>query len=301
MKEELKVFLKGILVGASNMVAGVSGATLAYVTGIYEDLITSLSNLRSKKSILYLLTVGMGVIIGLVLSAFILNKLVTIILLEILSLFFGFILGGVVSDVHKLKLGEEEKKAKYIIALIIPFIFVIGLSIVGLVMKYSEKSISSDLPDKFINYLFLFFAGFLATFAMLIPGISGSLIFMLLGVYYPILNTISSLVNFSEYSWPFILNILKRIIPTGLGIITSLIVMSKPIKHLNQKYNKMMLYIITGFVAGSLFAIYIVNMKEIIESFKLYHLFLAILVFLPLGYFLSSLLYKLENKKENNI
>ncbi len=301
MKKEIKVFLKGILVGASNMVAGVSGATLAYVTGIYNDLIHSLSNIKEKKSILFLLTVGVGIIIGLVLSAFLLNKLVQIILIEILSLFFGFILAGVINDIPKLRLEENEKKTKYIISFIISFVAVVGLSVVSLIFKYSENPVSSDLPDTFLNYIFLFIAGFLATFAMLIPGISGSLIFMLLGVYYPILHTISSLVDFSEYSWPFILNLLKRIVPTGLGIITSLLVMSKPIKHLYQKYNKIMLYIITGFVSGSLFAIYIVNMKEIIESFKYYHLLISILVSIPIGYFLSSLLYKLENKKENNI
>ena len=295
------LFLKGVLVGIGNMIAGISGGTIAYITGIYQDLIDALSNIRSKKNILFLLIVGIGIVIGIVLSALLLNQLFTYLLLETLCLFFGFILAGVINDIPNLKLEEDEKKYKYVIAFIIPFIIVIGLSFLNLYFTHNNIGIGNEVNDSFFYYLYLFVCAFIAAFAMMIPGISGSLILMIMGVYYPILNTISGITNFELYSFKYVFNIAKVVLPIGLGIILSLLTMSKPIKYFFNKYNKLSLYVIMGFVVASLFAIFIVNIEEIIFSFTYTHLLYSLLVFLPLGFLISFFIYKMKKMKENQV
>ena len=297
------LFLKGIAIGIGNMIAGISGGTIAFILGIYEEMLTAFANITKKfwPNFLYLLKVGLGIIVGLVLTAKLLNILFQILLLETVSLFVGVVVGGLMNDIPALKLTEEEKSHKphkYIIAMIIACVIVIGLSVLNIVISKGGASPTERYTDVKIKDMILLFVMIIpGTMCMLFPGISGSLLFMILGIYYPVLNMINDFIHFNNWAdTQFVLNSLKVVIPLLLGAAVALLFVSKPIKWLFNKFHKICLYVIVGFVIGSVFAMYIVNYKEISLQFTWWHLVFSLLFTLPGGMLLSISLNKMGAK-----
>ena len=297
------LFLKGIAIGIGNMIAGISGGTIAFILGIYEEMLTAFANITKKfwPNFLYLLKVGLGIIVGLVLTAKLLNILFQILLLETVSLFVGVVVGGLMNDIPSLKLTEEEKSHKpykYIIAMIIACVIVIGLSVLNIVISKGGASPNERYTDVKIKDMILLFIMIIpGTMCMLFPGISGSLLFMILGIYYPVLNMINDFIHFNNWAdTQFVLNSLKVVIPLLLGAAIALLFVSKPIKWLFNKFHKICLYVIVGFVIGSVFAMYIVNFKEISLQFTWWHLVFSLLFTFPGGMLLSISLNKMGAK-----
>ena len=309
------LFLRGIVVGIANAIAGVSGGTLAYILGIYEELVSSLANLTKKgyfwKSLLFLVEVMIGVVVGMIGMFFLLGKLFPIALLETITLFAGVIIGGMINDIPNLRLEtEEEKKRKprYIIGFVIAFIVVVVFAILNVIFNRDDHSQIDNRFENvsFLDCLFIFGAIFIGAIAMIFPGISGSLVFMIMGIYYPTQHAILDLLKFNLWSEPgFLWNEFKILISLLSGAIISLLTVSKLMKWLFSKYHKSCLYVIAGFLLGSIFAIYIVNFKDVSNQFEWYHLLIACLVTLPLGIFISvfisRLSHKIEHKREEKI
>lgn len=307
--------LKGIVVGIANAIAGVSGGTLAYILGIYEEFVYSLANLTKKgyyfKSLLFLIEVMIGVVAGMIGMFFLLGKLFPIALLETITLFAGVIIGGLINDIPNLRLETEEekkRKARYIIGFVIAFIVIVAFSILNVIFNRDDHSqIEKRFENvSFIDCMFIFGAIFIGSIAMIFPGISGSLVFMIMGIYYPTQHAILDLLKFDLWSEPgFLWNEFKVLISLLLGAIVSLLTVSKLMKWLFSKYHKACLYIIAGFLLASIFAIYIINFKDVSNQFEWYHLLIACLFTLPLGIFVSVFIsrmsHKITNKKEEKI
>lgn len=298
------LFLKGIFIGIGNMIAGISGGTVAFILGIYEKMVDAFASITKKfwPNFLYLLKVGLGIIVGIFLASKLLKLLFAVLFIETISLFAGIIIGGIVNDVPDLKLLPEEKehhKEKYPIVFIISFLLVIGLAVLNLFINDQGADINATFETiKFKDMVILFFLTIVGTLAMIFPGISGSLIFMIVGLYYPVLNGISALIHFENYKdSAFMINELKLFIPLILGVLVSLLFLSKPIKWLFNKHHKVCLYMISGFVFASVFAVFIVNIHEIVKAYTWWHVLLSI-VFLAFGVFLSIFLKKLSDKKK---
>ncbi|MCR5740930.1 MAG: DUF368 domain-containing protein [Gammaproteobacteria bacterium] len=305
------LFLKGIAIGIANMIAGVSGGTIAFILGIYENMIDAFASLTKKfwPNFLYLLKIGIGIVFGVLIASKLLKVMFAKLLIETVCFFAFLIIGGVINDLPTLKLDEEEKKSsyKFIIAFIVAFLFIIGITIVNVFVLDNNQSAEQRF-DKidFKTIFILFISMMLGTMAMIFPGISGSLILMVIGIYFPVLNAISDLTHFSNYSEEgFILKEILIIIPMVLGAAVTLLFISKPIKWLFKKYHKICLYVISGFVCASVFSIFILNYDAMVQSFKTLHLMLAIFVFSPLGLGISiglkQLSIYLENKKNSNL
>jgi len=295
------LFFKGIAIGLANMIAGISGGTMAFIVGVYEDMISALANLTKKfwPNFLFLLKLGLGIIVGIAFMAKLLNILFDVLLLETVSLFAGIILGGCFNDIPKLKLKKEDKKWKYWLGFAIAFLLVVVLAIVNILVEEG----SFDPNKRFNNVSFgqmiiLFFAIIIGATAMIFPGISGSLVFMILGIYYGVLNAISDFTHFSNWQKPgFLWNEIKIFVPLILGAVLTLIFISKPIKWLFEHHEKICMYVIMGFVLGSIPAMYIVNSVGIINSFTPWHLVFSLIFTIPLGFSLSVLLNKASIKK----
>ena len=92
------LFLKGILIGIGNMIAGISGGTVAFILGIYEKMVDAFASLTKKfwPNFLYLLKVGLGIIVGIFLASKLLKLLFAVLFIETISLFAGIIIGGIV-------------------------------------------------------------------------------------------------------------------------------------------------------------------------------------------------------------
>ena len=181
----IKSFLKGIVIGIANIVPGVSGGTMMVSMGIYDKLIHCITHLFSefKKSVLFLLPIAVGMVFAIAASSFGLVYLFENFPIQTNLLFVGLILGGLPAIWKKVK--GKTMKAGHIIAGILFFAMVVGLAAMG-----ESEGEAADLTFGAVNVIKLFGVGIIASATMVIPGVSGSMVLMLMGFYNPVLNTI---------------------------------------------------------------------------------------------------------------
>lgn len=317
MKEKtISLFLKGIVIGIANMIAGISGGTLAYIVGVYENMISALANLTKKghfwENFLYLLKIMLGIVVGILFMAKLLNFVLKVFVFGTICFFAGILIGGIINDIPNYMCEKTEKKTNYIIGAIVAFIIVVGMAVLNVtvidpskgldqVLESGANNIETQEWPNALDMLILFVGIIFGAIAMIFPGISGSMVFMIFGIYFPVLDTIASLTHISNWSDPlFWLKIVKVMTPLLLGAIISLLFISKPINWLFKKYHKMCLFVILGFVAGSIVAMYIINFKAFIEQYSLWQTLVGILVMIPLGVLTSMGLHKLQNKMKQS-
>ena len=232
------ISLKGMAMGAADAVPGVSGGTIAFISGIYEELITSISNIKlsliktlTKEGISpfwkaingnFLLALLTGIIISFVSFMRLAKFLIEQHPILIWSFFFGLILVSIYF------VGKQITKWK---------IGTIVVLIIGTLIAYYITNLPSLAANS--NPFYLFFAGALAICAMILPGISGSFILVILGAY----KTLSDALH----DWDF-----KRILLFVVGAVVGLLSFSKILKWLFKNYHNTTLALLTGFIFGSL-------------------------------------------------
>ena len=232
------LFLKGMAMGISDLIPGISGGTIALLLGIYKDFISSLKSINYK-SFIYLVRLDfkklnnqlnlcflLPVFFGILSSIFIFSSLISFLLLDykvlLFSFFFGLIFFSSIRLVSNLKPTST-----------LDFFTVF----VGLVIGLSFFFISSLSTSNSIFSIFL--AGFIAISAMLLPGISGSYILLILGKYEFMLDSISS------FNW---INILIF----SLGAIAGILSFSKMIHYLLKNYYRSTIFFLSGLMMGAL-------------------------------------------------
>jgi putative membrane protein len=232
------ISLKGIAMGAADVVPGVSGGTIAFISGIYEELITSINNINVA---LFKTLKNQGIPAAWKqLNGNFLLALVIGIGISILSLSKG---------IEWLLHNEPVLLWAFFFGLVLASILFVGRQI----SKWSIVTIIGALSAAFIAYYlttiptmhgsdsswFLFLAGALAICAMILPGISGAFILVLLGAYAPVLEALNT-------------RNIKHIVIIGCGAIVGLLSFSKLLKWLFNNYRNLTLAILTGFIFGSL-------------------------------------------------
>lgn len=247
-------FIRGFFMALADSVPGVSGGTIAFILGFYDDFINSLNSLVSKdsmedkkNSILFLFKLGIGWISGMVLSVLFLSSIFDAQIYKISSLFTGFI---VISIPLIIKQEQDSIKGKYI-----NLIFtLLGISIVALITYFNPASSNGGLNLSLENLnlglgIFVFIAGMIAISAMVLPGISGSTLLLIFGLYTGIISAIKEVLTFNFSYLPIL-------IIFGLGVLTGIVSTIKVIKFLLKKYRPQMVYLIIGLMLGSLYAIF---------------------------------------------
>lgn len=245
MKDKLLYIIKGFFFGVANIIPGVSGGTIAITMGIYEDMISSISGFlkNPKKSIMYLLPIG----IGAVLSILLMSKIISFCLDRFpapTNLFFiGLIVGGIPLLTRKVKGAKFNP--------INAFLLLLTFSII-MFMTFSDGGGSNmDLSNvTFGKMILLFIVGMIAAGCMVIPGISGSFVLMLLGAYKPVISVIGDLTNFSNLG-----HNLSILIPFGIGVVVGIILIAKILEFLFNKYEVSTYYAILGFILASVIAL----------------------------------------------
>ncbi len=234
----LGIFFRGIAMGAADVVPGVSGGTIAFITGIYEELISSLSNLNLK-AVLILKNNGLktfwkhingnfflALFLGIAVSIFSLAKMVTYLLdtypILLWSFFFGLVLSSGIMVVKTVKQWN----------VITVFNLVLGIALAAFVSSTQMVGSGDSLP-------YIFLSGAIAICAMILPGISGAFILVLLGSYATVMNGIK------EFN-------ITLIVVFMLGCVTGLLSFSKLLKYLFQHYKEAVLALLSGFLFGSL-------------------------------------------------
>ena len=238
----------------ADSVPGVSGGTIAFILGFYDDFIGSLNSLISKdskedkkKALFFLIKLGIGWVTGMVLSVLILSSIFDSHIYSISSLFTGFIIVAIPLIIKQEKDSLVGKYKNIIFTLI-------GALIVGLITYFNPAGTNGgmNLSLGSLNFglgIFVFVAGLIAISAMVLPGISGSTLLLIFGLYTGIISAIKEVLSLN-FSY------LPVLIIFGLGVITGILSTIKIIKFLLSKYRSAMIYLILGLMLGSLYAVF---------------------------------------------
>lgn len=286
MKEKLILVIKGFIMGIANIIPGVSGGTLAMTLGIYEQFISSISHLFSKlkENLKFLIPVAIGIILAIITLSRVIDYSFNHFPLPTMLFFVGLVLGGIPMIYSKIK-DEKKTKPSNIITFLIPFAIVIFMSVIGMFATGMGEVNLGNL--NFFGFVILFLVGMIAAGTMVIPGVSGSLVLMLLGYYYPVLGLIKAITKFENLGH----NILVAGV-FGMGIIVGIVAISKIIEFLFSKYEKKFYFGVFGFILASAPAIILSGIQEISIIFTIPQI-IASIILLIIGFIVS---YKLGEK-----
>ncbi len=250
------------------VIPGVSGSLIAVSLNVYEEAIEAIGHFFNdvKKNIYFLGSLGIGLVISIAFGSKILIYMLEFCYVPTMLLFIGFIIGIFPNLYHKI----EKKNKKTIFLFLLPMLLVLMLPLFSTHMNfYPEKNMQS--------YIVIFGIGFLDAMTMVIPGISGTAIFILLGCYSFVLNLFSNLTsieiltNFSYYCF------------FGIGLALGVILVSKIMSFLYNKYKQATYTIIMGFTCASVILLIV---KVIQASDGIWEVLVGILLAI-IGYFIS--------------
>lgn len=244
-------FIRGFCMALADSVPGVSGGTIAFLLGFYDKFIGSLDALMSgtkeerKEAIIFLIKIGIGWVVGFILAILILASIFESHIYQVSSLFLGFVLFAIPIIVLEEKT-EFKGKYKNIIFAILGFILVVALSSFSTAGGEGINVSVENLNFGLIIYVFISAA--IAICAMVLPGISGSTLLLVFGLYMPIVSAIKEVLQFN-FSY------LPVLIVFGLGVLVGIASIIKLIRKALEKFRSQTLYAIIGLMIGSLYAI----------------------------------------------
>ena len=251
----IKNIIKGAIIGIANIIPGVSGGTMAVSMGIYDKLIHCITHLFSefKKNLQFLIPIFIGAGIGLVGLSFVIEYLFDVAPLETNLLFIGLIIGGLPAMWKRVK--GHSIKLPHIISCIVFFALVVGLAALG-----NAEGADVVIEPGARSAVMLFIVGIIAAATMIIPGVSGSMILLLLGYYNPIVteinNFIRALIGMDfEMLWRGIL----IFIPFGLGVVAGIFGIAKLVEIVFEKFPLIAYWSIIGLIVASPFAILLLS------------------------------------------
>lgn len=250
VKDYVLLFLKGMSMGGADVVPGVSGGTIAFITGIYEELLNSIKSfdqqaiqllLKGRIAALwehvngkFLVTLLSGILVSILSLAKLIHYLLNNHPIQLWSFFFGLIV------ISAIVVSREIKHWKWVVI----FAGIAGIAIAYLITGATPAT----TPD---NYLFIFASGAIAICAMILPGISGSFILLILGKYEFIIEAVK------DFNLPII-------IVFGLGCVVGLLTFTRLVSFLLSRYHDVTVAMLAGFMIGSLNKIW--PWKETITS-----------------------------------
>jgi len=252
--EYIVITLKGMAMGAADVVPGVSGGTIAFISGIYDELLESINAVNFKLFKVFkeegfskvwnlingnfLLSLLLGIFISVVSLANLLSLLLEQHPILVWSFFFGLVVASVLyvgKQINRWKIGTI-------------FSLVLGVLIAYFITQLQPAVGAS--PTTF----YLILSGALAICAMILPGISGAFILVLLGMYQVVLTAVHELE-------------LGKIFLIGIGAVIGLLSFSRVLKYILEKYRNSTLALLTGFIIGALNKIW--PWKEVLETIEI--------------------------------
>lgn len=249
--KKILIFINGFCMALADSVPGVSGGTIAFLMGFYDNFIGSLNALISgtraekKKALLFLIKLGIGWVIGFCASVLVLANVFESQIYRVSSLFLGFIIFAIPIVIYEERecLRKNKKTA---------FFLLIGVALVAAI-TYANTLMGTDggrdLADPGVGmYIYVFFVGAIAICAMVLPGISGSTLLLIFGLYIPIITGIHDLMHLNFHMLPIL-------IVFGLGVVTGIVSIVKLIQSALVKHRSAMIYLIIGMMIGSLYAV----------------------------------------------
>lgn len=234
---KLKNFIKGIIIGASMLVPGVSGGTMALILGIYDDLIRSVSSFfeNVRKNALFLGVVAIGGLIGLVMFVYVVKYGLDNFRMPTMFLFLGVVLGGLPILFKESKNGVKTKfDYGYLL---------IGFVIVLCMTYFKGTLVNLENVTGLGSVLVLFLIGIIVAVALILPGISTSFLLLVLGMYEVTINAVET-------------RDLAFLVPIIIGTLFGIIATTKVLEYWLNNNPRQVYMLIIGFVIASVFSIF---------------------------------------------
>ena len=255
VKAWFKKFFAGMAIGTGAAIPGVSGAAIAVIFRVYEDIIGAVNSFRKKFgwAMSILIPILLGILLAVAICVVLFHIAFCHFMFVLMCLFAGFLIGSFPGITDEVK--GEKLNRKAIILMIVGAVFVIGLGIASVFSGMNVGSLFETLP--WWLYLVLIPVGAVAAVALTVPGLSGSLILLIIGFYRP-------LIDFTETSAKAILKgDASKILPLlgvvgcfAIGCLIGVVLVSKIMNILLRKWRKETFYTIIGFIAGSVFVLF---------------------------------------------
>ncbi len=238
----IKVFLCGIVFGAANVIPGVSGGTMLVIFGIFDRLTEAVSGVKKIiKNLPFLITFALGAGVGIIVSAKVISSMFEMFGVQTNMFFIGLILGGI-PLIYKIGTSEKKVKPLCIVPFLIAMAVVITLSVLDRLKIFSLGVESEVTGFDLVFTVKIMLCAAVAAITMIIPGISGSFVMMLLGVYETVIGAIEDLN-------------LWVLVPFAISAVIGIMLGAKLISMLINK-NRLMVYsALMGLVVGSVYAI----------------------------------------------
>ena len=246
----IKEGVNGFCMALADSVPGVSGGTIAFIMGFYDQFIGSIHNLvfgsmkEKKVAFRYLIKLGIGWILGMGIAAVLLSSLFESHIYVVSSVFIGFITGSIPVVVREESRFFRRPEKGFLFLCIGIFLVVMITWLNGKIGAGSVNLGSISLP----LVLKLFFIGMIAISAMFLPGISGSTILLIFGMYIPVINGVKSLLSMDFSCFP-------SLVIFGFGVMTGAVTVVKIIQICLEKFRVQTMFMILGMMIGSFYAI----------------------------------------------
>ena len=231
--------LKGVVIGVANAIPGVSGGTMMVIMKVFDRLLGAVTlNLKKlKENFVFLLTIIIGMGIGVILSAKVLNICFENFYVQTQFFFMGVVLGSL-PMIYKEATKEKKLEPLHLIPFAIGLGVIIGVTVIS--MSATNSVITSLTP---VTFFYLLMISVVAAAAMIMPGLSGSLVLLILGGYQTVINAVDEM------------NIMV-LIPVGIGIILGILLCAKVITLCLKKWQRGTYAVILGLIVGSFYAIW---------------------------------------------
>lgn len=258
MKAFFKRLLAGFGIGTGAAIPGVSGAAIALILNVYEDIIEAVNSFRKKFkwSIIVLIPILIGIMLAVLVCVKLFSWAFEYCMFILICIFAGFLIGSFPGITDEVKGVQKEKK--HIIALICGVIFVITLGVLSVVLGLNGVDVSSAFVKMPVwLYFVLIPVGAVAAVALTVPGLSGSLILLIIGFYRPLMDNASFwggelLKGNTEHTGQLI----GMILCFGVGCLIGVVLVSKIMNVLLKKHRNTTYFAIIGFILGSMFVLF---------------------------------------------
>ena len=263
VKEWFRKLIAGLAIGAGAAIPGVSGAAIAVIFHVYEDIINAVNNFRKKFgwAIKVLIPILLGIMLAVVVCIIVFSIAFEYMMFVLICLFAGFLIGSFPGITDEVK--GEKLNRKYILLIIAGALFVIALGVLNVIAGLNDFSVESlfepeagALPVWYL-YLILIPVGAVAAVALTVPGLSGSLILLILGFYRPLVD------NAKHWAGELLRGDFTHTLPLfgvigcfAIGCLIGVVLVSKIMTVLLRKWRKETFFTIIGFIGGSILVLF---------------------------------------------
>lgn len=244
-------FIRGFCMALADSVPGVSGGTIAFLLGFYDQFIDAIDDLitgnmeKKKNALLFLIKLGIGWVCGFILAVLILTSVFESHIYAVSSLFIGFIIFAIPIVI------KEEQESLLAHKAAIPFVL-LGIAVVSAITYFNPASGESGGVNlehlTFGLAVFVFIAGMVAVSAMVLPGISGSTLLLIMGLYLPIITAIKDILHLDLAAFP-------TVFIFGCGVLVGAFSIVKLIRKALENFRAQTIYLIIGLMLGSIYAV----------------------------------------------